>query len=310
MNAHKNARTTPHIRALIAERFEAGWAGPEIAEAIGVSVRTVYKWRRRFRQAGRAGLQNSPSAAGRIANRLSDHTIALIVRLRREHRLTGAEIARRLNLKRATVAGWLTRLGIGRMAPLSPPEPARRYERERAGELIHIDTKKLGRFARPGHRVTGDRTGQSNARGAGYDAVHVAIDDATRLAYVEILPDEKRVSAIAFLIRALRFYRSCGVKVERVMTDNGSAYKSHRFRKALRLLKIKHIRTRPYTPRTNGKAERFIQTLLREWAYVKSYPSSKQRNAALPAFIDHYNRRRPHASLGAKPPAEALTLKR
>lgn len=310
MNAHKNARTTPHIRELIVARLEAGWRPAQIAEAIGVSVRTVHKWRSRFRRSGRAGLQNGASAAGRVANRLSDHAIALIVRLRREHRLTGAEIARRLKLKRATVAGWLTRLGIGRLARLSPPEPPRRYERARAGELIHIDTKKLGRFARPGHRVTGDRTGQSNARGAGYDAVHVAIDDATRLAYVEILPDEKRVSAIAFLIRALRFYRSQGVKVERVMTDNGSAYKSHRFRKALRLLKIKHIRTKPYTPRTNGKAERFIQTLLREWAYVKSYPSSKRRNAALPAFIDRYNRRRPHASLAGRSPADVLQLKR
>lgn len=310
MNAHKNARTTPFIRELIVTRHEAGWETGEIADAIGVSRRTVRKWLARFRAGGMAGLQNGSSAALRIAGRLSDHTIALIVRLRREHRLTGADIARRLNLKRATVAGWLTRLGLGRLARLSPPEPPRRYERERAGELIHIDTKKLGRFARPGHRVTGDRTGQSSARGAGYDAVHVAIDDATRLAYAEILPDEKRASAIGFLLRMLRFFRGQGVKVERVMTDNGSAYKSHRFRKALRLLKIRHIRTRPYTPRTNGKAERFIQTCLREWAYVKSYPSSRRRNAALPAFIDRYNRNRPHASLAGKSPADALQLKR
>jgi transposase InsO family protein len=310
VNAHKNARTTLHIRELIVARHEAGWEIGEIADAIGVSVRTVHKWLTRFRQGGLAGLQNGASAARRIANRLSDHTVALIVRLRRDHRLTGAAIARRLNLKRATVAGWLTRLGLGRLARLSSPQPPCRYERERAGELIHIDTKKLGRFARPGHRVTGDRTGQSNARGAGYDALHVAIDDATRLAYVEILPDEKRASAIGFLIRMLRYFRSQGVAVERVMTDNGSAYKSHRFRKALRLLKIKHIRTRPYTPRTNGKAERFIQTCLREWAYVKAYPSSKRRNAALPTFINRYNRKRPHASLNGKSPADALQLKR
>lgn len=310
MNAHKNARTTPYVRELIVARHAAGWESGEIAEAIGVSRRTVHKWLARFRQGGCAGLQNGSSAARRIAGRLSDHTLARIVRLRREHRLTGADIARRLNLKRATVAGWLTRLGMGRLKLIEPKAPVVRYERQRAGELIHIDTKKLGRFARPGHRVTGDRTGQSSARGAGYDAVHVAIDDATRLAYVEILPDEKRASAIGFLIRTLRFYRSHGVKVERVMTDNGSAYKSHRFRKALRLLKIKHIRTRPYTPRTNGKAERFIQTLLREWAYVKAYPSSRHRNAALPAFIDRYNRQRPHASLAGRSPAEALALKR
>jgi transposase InsO family protein len=303
VNAHKNARTTPYVRELMAVRRRDGWSVAEIAEAAGVSARTVYTW------LARDTAENRSSRPRRQPDRLADTLIAEIVRLRHE-RMTGAAIARRLKLPRTTVSGWLTRLGMGRLKLIEPKAPVQRYERERAGELVHIDTKKLGRFARPGHRVTGDRTGQSNARGAGYDAVHVAIDDATRLAYVEILPDEKRASAIAFLIRTLRFFRSHGVKIERVMTDNGSAYKSHRFRKALRLLRIKHIRTRPYTPRTNGKAERFIQTLLREWAYVKPYPSSRRRNAALPAFIDRYNRRRPHASLAGRSPAEALQLKR
>jgi transposase InsO family protein len=250
------------------------------------------------------------SVAGRIANRLPDPLIAEIARLRRQHRMTGAVIARRLRLKRSTVAGWLKRLGLERLARLEPKPPVIRYERERAGELVHIDTKKLGRCNRIGHRITGDRSGQSNARGIGWDFAHVAIDDATRLAYVEILPDEKKESAEAFLGRALVWLKSCGVRVERVMTDNGSAYKSHRFAAALAKRNIRHIRTRPYTPRTNGKAERFIQTLLREWAYVKPYASSARRNAALPAYLARYNHRRPHASLAGQSPADALQRKR
>jgi transposase InsO family protein len=310
VNPHKNARTTLYIRELIVVRRQDGWSAAEIAEAIGVSVRTVYKWLARFREAGRAGLFNGQSAAGRIANRMADALIVEIARLRRERRLTGAAIARRLKLKRSTVAGWLRRLGLARLSQLEPKPPVLRYERERAGELVHIDTKKLGRFNRIGHRITGDRTGQSNARGIGWDFAHVAVDDATRLAYVEILPDEKKQSAEAFLGRALAWWKSHGVRVERVMTDNGSAYKSHRFAAALAKRNVKHIRTRPYTPRTNGKAERFIQTLLREWAYAKPYTTSGRRNAALPAFIDRYNRRRPHASLAGQSPIQALSTKR
>jgi transposase InsO family protein len=292
----------------MAVRSAEGWTAAEIAEAFGVSVRTVRKWLKRFRKAGRAGLQNGPSAAGRIANRLSDALIEKIARLRRE-RMSGPAIARRLGLPRATVAGWLARLGMGRLSRLEPRAPAQRYERAKAGELIHIDTKKLGRFQRAGHRATGTRVGCRNPR-AGWDFAHVAVDDATRLAYVEILPEETKAFAAGFLDRALAWFAAKRISVERVMTDNGAAYKSQLFAEELSRRKIRHIRTRPYTPRTNGKAERFIQTLLREWAYARPYASSARRNAALPAFLARYNHRRPHASLAGQSPAEALAFKR
>jgi len=303
VNAHKNARTTPYVRELMAVRRAEGWSAAEIAEAHGVSVRTVYKW------LSRQSAENRPSRARRLANRLHDAVIEEIARLRREHRLTAARIARRLKLARSTVAGWLKRLGMGRLSRLDPKPPIVRYERDRAGEIVHIDIKKLGRFQRPGHRATGSRIASRNAH-AGWDFVHVAIDDATRLAYVEILPDEKQESACAFLDRARSWMRSHGVSIERVMTDNGAAYRSKRFADALKSAGARHLFTRPYTPRTNGKAERFIQTLLREWAYAKPYASSGRRNAALPHFMDRYNRRRPHASLAGRTPAEALQLKR
>ena len=308
MNAHHNARTTPHIRELMAARFDAGWSPGEIAEAIGVSVRTVYKWLERHRRGGAAALHNAGSAPARVANRLGDPTIAEIARLRRERRLTGAAIARRLRLKRSTVAGWLRRLGIGRLDLLQAKPPVVRYERERAGELIHIDIKKLGRFNRIGHRISGERRPGNQHRG--WDFVHVAIDDATRLAYVEVLPDQKKESAKVFLERALRWLKHQRVGVEQVMTDNGSCYRSKLFANALSDAHVRHIRTRPYTPRTNGKAERFIQTLLREWAYAKAYHSSGRRNAALAPFVHRYNHQRPHASLGGQSPADVLSLKR
>lgn len=302
MNAHKNARTTPYVRELMAVRRREGWSIAEIAEAAGVSARTVHKWLKR------ASAENRSSRAQRIANRLPDPLIAEIAALRRQ-RLTGAAIARRLRLKRATVAGWLKRLGMGRLKLIEPKPPVTRYERARAGEILHLDIKKLGRFQRPGHRATGSRLNCRND-GAGWDFVHVAIDDATRLAYAEILPDEKQDSAEAFLERALAWMGARRIAVERVMTDNGAAYRSKRFAAALRKKGVRHLFTRPYTPRTNGKAERFIQTLLREWAYAKPYASSGRRNAALPHFMDRYNRRRPHASLAGRTPAEALQLKR
>lgn len=239
---------------------------------------------------------------------MSDQRIAEIARLRREHRLTGARIAARLKLARSTVAGWLKRLGMGRLKLIDPKPPVVRYERQRAGEIVHLDIKKLGRFSEIGHRIGGRGAGRSSR--VGWDFVHVAIDDATRLAYAEILPDEKQESATAFLSRALRWMRGRRIEVERIMTDNGSAYRSKLFAATLRQAGLRHLFTRPYTPRTNGKAERFIQTLLREWAYAKPYASSGRRNAALPHFIDRYNRRRPHASLAGRTPAEALQLKR
>ena len=203
------------------------------------------------------------------------------------------------------MARWLARAGVGRLARIDPPPPARRYQRGRPGELIHIDIKKLGRFEHPGHRVTGARKGHRNP-GAGWDFVHVAVDDATRLACVEVLPDEKRASAVGFLLRALRWFRAQGIGVERVMTDNGSAYRSRRFRKALRRPAVHHIFTRPYTPRTNGKAERFIQTLLREWACGIGYLSSKARTADLPRWLDWFNTARPHSALKGQSPTLAL----
>ena len=286
----------------MSRRRDEGWATPEIAEAAGVSVRTVYKW------LARDNAQNRSCRAKRIPNRLTDPVIGEIARLRREHRLTGAAIARRLRLKRSTVAGWLNRLGIGRLKLLEQKPPVVRYERERAGELLHVDIKKLGRFNRVGHRITGKRSPGNRRRG--WDYVHVAIDDATRVAFVEILADEKKESAHAFLDRALRWFEHKGVRVERVMSDNGGCYRAHIFRDLCRQRGVRHIRTRPYTPKTNGKAERFIQTLLREWAYAKPYQTSGRRNAALAPFIQRYNHRRPHASLGGQSPAYALSLKR
>lgn len=304
-NPHHNARLTVYSREQIVSRIGSGQSAAEVAEAFGVSVRTVRKWVARYRQGGRAALANRASAPARVANRLPDRSVALIGWMRRALRLTGAQIAARLGLARSSVARWLRRAGLGKLAQLDPPEPVRRYQRDRPGELIHLDIKKLGRFDRPGHRVTGTRTGCRN-RGAGWDFVHVAVDDATRLAYVEVLPDERKASTTAFLLRALRWFRSHGIEVERIMTDNGSAYRSRRFRKALRWLDIRHIYTRPYTPKTNGKAERFIQTLLREWAYGLAHPSSDARNADLPRWLDWFNRSRSHSALNGLAPRSAV----
>jgi transposase InsO family protein len=301
MNAHKNARTTPFGRAVMVRRVrEDGWTVAAAAAAFEVSARTVRKWLARFRSEGDAGLQNRSSAPRRVANKLPTPWLAMVLRLRREYRMTGEEIGDRLHLARSTVAGHLRRLGLGRLAALEPSEPARRYNRAHAGELVHLDVKKLARFRRIGHRITGDRRHSSD--GAGWEFVHVAVDDASRLAYVEILPDEKRQSVTGFLVRALRYFKGLGIAVERVMSDNGSGYVSRLFRKACRLLRLRHIRTRPYTPKTNGKAERFIQTLLREWAYALPYRSSDTRAADLPRWLRHYNHERPHASLAARSP--------
>ena len=225
----------------------------------------------------------------------------------RLQRLSAEQIAERLGLPRSTVAKHLSVLGMGKLPPLHPPPPVVRYERERPGELIHVDTKKLGRFQRSGHRAHGSR--HQRSRQAGWDYLHVCVDDASRLAYVEIHPDELRYTATRFLIHALRFYSGHGVLVERVMTDNGNAYRSRAFAKVCRWLRLQHKRTRPYTPRTNGKAERFIQTLLRQWAYQRAYPTSALRNASLPTWLHRYNHFRPHASLGRKPPISRLALK-
>lgn len=300
-NPHQNARLTVHSREQIVARVASGQTAGEVAAAFAVSVRTVRKWLARFRAGGGAALSNRASAPARVSRRLAQARVVLILHLRRTLRMTGAAIAAKLGLARSTVGRWLRREGLGRLAQIDPPDPVRRYQRERPGELIHLDIKKLGRFDQPGHRVTGTRIG-CRSRGAGWDFVHVAVDDATRLAYVEVLDNERKDTTTGFLLRALRWFRAHGIRAERVMTDNGSAYRSGRFAKALRWLRVRHIFTRPYTPKTNGKAERFIQTLLREWAYGLRYPTAMARNADLPRWLDWFNRSRPHSALNRLPP--------
>lgn len=309
MNIHKNARTTPYIREQIVASYHSGEPVAAIAARFCISSRTVYKWVRRYRTGGPAGLQDRSSRpACPIA--LRDVWLDLVLWLRRSFRMTGREIAERLNLARSSVSRWLKEVGLSRLRNLEPVRPVQRYQRERPGEMIHLDIKKLGRFNKIGHRITGNRTRQSNQRhngtAPGWEFVHVAIDDATRLAYVEVLPDEKKWTAVGFLLRAIRWFRNRGVTVERVMTDNGGCYRSYVFGRACRRLGAKHLRTRPYTPQTNGKAERFIQILLREWAYAHAYQTSRARKADLPRWLDWYNRKRLHSAIGRQPPQSAL----
>ena len=304
-NPHRNARMTPLGRVEMVRRIiEEGRPVAEVAAGFGVSERTARKWLARFRSEGAAGLENRSSRPALVANRTLDPWIDMMERLRREYRLSAEEIATKLQCARSTVAGWLKRRGLGRLKQLDEPAPVRRYQRQRPGELLHLDIKKLARFSQVGHRITGNRRGGSE--GVGYDFFHVAIDDATRLAYVEVLPDERRTSTTGFLVRALRWFRERGVRVERVMTDNGCGYVARLFCKALRMLAIRHIRTRPYTPKTNGKAERFIQTLLREWAYAIPFRSSDTRAEDLKRWLAWYNNKRPHASLAKRSPLQAL----
>jgi transposase InsO family protein len=292
--------------------LEEGVALTEAAEAAGVSARTAGKWVRRYRVEGEAGLLDRSSAPKHVHNATAPERVEAITALRRV-RLTGPEIAETLEMPTSTVSAVLKRIGLGKLSRLEPAEPIRRYERSRPGELIHIDVKKLGRISAKGagHRVTGKRNTQVKRRkgGAlrtGWERVHVCVDDATRLAYVEVLPDEKATTAIGFLRRALAFYRSHGVEVEQLMTDNGSAYVSVAHALACKALGIKHLRTRPYRPQTNGKAERFIRTMLREWAYAAVYGSSPERAAALSGWLERYNFRRRHGALGHRPPITRL----
>jgi transposase InsO family protein len=274
----------------------------EAASAFRVSTRTVRRWVARF-EAGESMLDRSSRPHRSPAATRADR-VAAIERLRRA-RLTKEQIARLLAMPVSTVTVVCKRLGLAKLPPLEVPEPANRYERRHPGELIHIDVKKLGHIGRPGHRVHGDR--RSRSRGVGWEFVHVAVDDATRLAYVEILEDEKGLTAVGFLRRAVAWFNSRGVTVERVMTDNGTCYRSVVHRDACRRLELRHLRTRPYRPRTNGKAERFIQTMLRGWAYGATYQNTLQRRQALLPWLNDYNNTRPHASLGKRPPAARLT---
>jgi transposase InsO family protein len=294
---------------LAVERVELqGWTLAAAAEAAGVSVRTISKWRRRYRAEGEQGLVDRSSAPALVPLRTGEERIALIAALRRL-RMTGAEIAETLAMPASTVSGILTRIGQGKLSRLEPSEPTNRYEKQRPGELVHIDVKKLGRIARPGHRVTGRISAAGHHRRAydvGWEYVHVCVDDATRLVYVEVLDDEKAVTAVGFLRRAVAHFAAFGIRVERVMTDNGSAYRATIHALACKALAIKHLRTRPYRPRTNGKAERFIRTLLGGWAYGAIYRNSDERRSALAGWLDYYTRRRPHRSLSRQTPLERL----
>jgi transposase InsO family protein len=313
MNIHKNARLTPLRREEMAlSVIEGGLCKAHAARLYGVTAKVVARWVERYASEGRAGMMDRSSRPGHMPRATEAAIVERIIALRRE-RWTGKHIALQVGVSPATVSRVLNRARLSRLKDIDPAEPVRRYERDNPGELIHLDIKKLGRFHKIGHRITGDRTGQSTERtsrkgGAGWEFVHVCIDDASRIAFSQILPDERKESAVAFLNAAIAYYASLGVTVSRVMTDNGGCYKSRSFRAACKALGLKHIRTRPYTPKTNGKAERFIQTALREWAYAKAYPTSGHRGAELPVWLHRYNWHRPHGSLKSKPPVSRLAL--
>jgi transposase InsO family protein len=308
MDTHKNAPLTPKGReAMVRSVIEGGLTQAAAALQFNVSAKTVAKWVKRFRAEGIDGLRDRSSRPHSLPGQTLPATCAAVEALRRQ-RYTGKQIAAELGISSATVSRILRRLGLNRIRDLEPAEPIRRYEREHPGELIHIDIKKLGKFNRIGHRITGDRTGQSNTRGVGWEFVHVCIDDASRVAFSRVMKDEKKGSAVAFLKAAIAYYASLRVTVQRVMTDNGSCYRSRAFAKACKKLRLKHIRTKPYTPKTNGKAERFIQTSLREWAYACAYNTSNERAAELPRWLHRYNWHRPHGSLESKPPISRLGL--
>ena len=312
MKLHANHRTCPSSRRLICRRvLEEGWTVARAAEAAGCSSRTASKWLRRYR-GGDVELCDRSSRPRRSPARLSDERVWVIEALRRL-RMTAAEIAEILQLPLSTVSAWLKRIGLGKRSRLEPPEPPNRYERRHPGELVHVDIKKLGRIRGAGHRVTGSRASQAKTRRqnrlrevTGWEYVHVMVDDHSRLAYAEVLNDLTASCAIAFLRRAVAWFAERGVTVRAVMSDNGACYVAHRYADALAQLRLRHLRIRPGRPQTNGKAERFIQTLLREWAYGQIYGSSDERAANLPRFLERYNFRRPHGSLGNHAPASRL----
>lgn len=299
MRVHRNAKTTPKMRQLLIDRVtRQGWTQAAAATAVGISVRTVAKWLGRARQ-GDARLEDRSSRPHRQPQAL-DLVRTTAILAYRQQRATAWEISVQVGVPRSTVTRVLQRAGLNRVSRLDPPAVIQRYEWPQAGDLLHLDIKPLGRIRGIGHRIHGDWT--HRARGVGYEYVHVAIDDATRVAFVEVRRSQRRRACAAFLQHALRWFRRRGVTVRRLLTDNGAGYKSRRFAGVCRTWQVRHRFTRPYTPRTNGKAERFIQTLLREWAYRRPYISSARRTAALPAYLRFYNHRRPHASLGRRSP--------
>ena len=314
MKLHANHRTCPSSRRLICWRvLEEGWTLPQAAEAAGCSVRTAAKWLARYRAGDRLLLDRS-SRPLRSPRRLPEQRVVAIERLRRL-RMTAAEIAEVLELPLSTVSLWLKRIGLGKRSRLDPLEPPNRYERRHPGELVHVDIKRLGRISKlgAGHRVLGNRASQyarlidgRKTRLTGFEYLHVMIDDYSRLAYAEVLEDLTAACAIAFLRRAVAWYAARGIRIRALMSDNGSAYIAHEYTRALHALGLKHLRIKPRRPRTNGKAERLIQTLLNEWAYARIYGSSAERTAALRLYLDRYNYRRPHGSLGHQTPASRL----
>jgi len=316
MQVHARAPLSPIGRRRVVEQVRSQvWSVAAAAEAAGVTERTIYRWLARFRDHGEAGLIDRPSVARHQPRKTPPDRVSAICALRRLH-MTASEIAECLSMPLSTVSAVLGREGLGKRSRLAALEPANRYERRRPGELVHIDVKKLGRIVVPGHAITGNRRQRAprisidhnHKRGtAGWEFVHIAIDDHSRLAYAEVLGDERASTAVGFLRRALAFFARHGVRVERVMTDNGSAYRAHQHRLACQQLGLKHLFTRPYRPRTNGKAERFIQTLTREWAKARLYATSAERTNTLTAWLDHYNYTRPHGSLAHKPPGSRLT---
>jgi transposase InsO family protein len=316
MELHANARTCPKSRRLLVDRVvREDWPVTAAAAAAGVAERTVYRWLKRWREEGEAGLLDRSSRPHRSPTQLARSKVEAIRALRALH-MTAAQIAESLSLALSTVSLWLKRIGLGKRSRLEPLEPPNRYERGRPGELVHIDIKTLGRISPKGagHRVTGKRSSQihhtaagKRRKAVGFEYVHVLVDDHSRLAYAEVLEGLNAPCAVAFLRRAVAWLAEHGIRVKAVMTDNGSAYVSFAHRDACRELGLKHVRIRPGRPRTNGKAERFIQTLQNEWAYARIYGSSAERTAALPLYLTHYNFRRPHGSLAHKPPASRMT---
>ena len=303
MDVHKNARTTPLSRAKIVARVLSGESARAVADDIGICESTVRKWVRRYLAEGRAGLDDRSCRPRRSPTATAVTLVRWIEQLR-EQRWTAAEIAARLQLGRATVARLLAQRGLARLPTGPAPVPVQRYEWPHPGDLVHADVKKLGAIARVGHRIHGNR--RTRARGVGWDYVHVAVDDASRLAYVEVLGEEDAPTVTAFLWRALAWFRRHGIRVRRLMTDNAFAYCGHAVATLCAHQRIRHLRTRPYTPRTNGKAERFIQTLLREWAYRRPYRTSAMRDRALGPWLHYYNWHRRHSSLAGEPPVSRL----
>jgi transposase InsO family protein len=314
MNTHNNARLTPKGREdMVRAVVDHGLAKAAAARQFNTTPKTVAKWVARHEAEGVVGLRDHSSKPLSSPSQISLATADAVEILRRERR-TQEHIAAELGISKASVSRILRRRGLSLLSSLEPQQPRPRYERKTPGEIIHIDIKKLGRFNAVGHRITGDRRGQSNARGRrkgpGWEFAHVAIDDHSRIATAAIFPNERKKSAVAFLRSTVAYYRGLGVNVQRIMTDNGSCYRSRAFARACKRLRVKHIRTRPYTPQTNGKAERFIQTALREWAYATAFQTSQQRRAELPNWLHRYNWHRPHASLDKKPPISRLGLTR